>query len=66
MGRRFNSTLAVIATVVGSIALVRLADAVGKRELARVARELEAEAEAGACICCGKSSQARAVFAKAY
>jgi hypothetical protein len=45
MGRRFNSTLAVVATVAGSLALVRLADAVGKRELVRVSRELEAEAE---------------------
>jgi hypothetical protein len=44
MGRRFNSTLAVIATVVGSLALARLADAVGKRELMRAAREVEADA----------------------
>ncbi|MBM3314174.1 hypothetical protein FJY70_06240 [candidate division WOR-3 bacterium] len=41
--RRF---LAVVATVVGSLALVRLADAIGKRELVRAAREVEAEAQA--------------------
>jgi hypothetical protein len=46
MGRRINSFLAVVATVLGSIALVRLADAVGKRELLRAAREAEAEARA--------------------
>ena len=46
MGRRFNSLLAVVATVVGSLALVRLADAVGKRELLRAALEADAEARA--------------------
>lgn len=40
---RFSQTLAIIATIVLGIALVRLADAVGKRELGRVARELAAE-----------------------
>jgi len=45
MGRRFSSFLAVVATVVGSVALVRLADAVGKRELMRAAREADAEAQ---------------------
>jgi hypothetical protein len=44
MGRRLKSTLAVIATVVGGLALVRLADAVGKQELMRAAREIEADA----------------------
>jgi len=44
MGRGFNGFLAVVATIVGSIALVRLADAVGKRELARAARDADAEA----------------------
>jgi len=46
MGRRINGFLAVVATVVGSIALVRLAAAVGKRELLRAAREADAEARA--------------------
>jgi hypothetical protein len=46
MGRRINSFLAVVATIIGSIALVRLADAVGKRELMRAAREADAEAQA--------------------
>ena len=46
MGRRFNSFLAVVATVVGSIALVRLGEAVGKHELIRAAREADAEAQA--------------------
>jgi hypothetical protein len=46
MGRRFNGFLAVVATVVGSLTLVRLADAVGKRELMRAAREADAEAQA--------------------
>jgi hypothetical protein len=46
MGRRINSFLAVVATVVGSLALVRLADAVGKSELMRAAREANAEAQA--------------------
>ena len=45
MGRRTRSFLAVVATVVGSLALVRLADAVGKRELMRAAREADAEAQ---------------------
>jgi len=44
MGRRLTSVLAAVATVVGSIALVRLADAVGKRELVRAASEVDAEA----------------------
>ncbi len=46
MGRRFNGFLAVVATIVGSLALVRLADAVGKRELIRATREADAEARA--------------------
>jgi hypothetical protein len=46
MGRRFNSVLAAVATVIGSLALVRLADAVGKRELMRAAREVDVEAQA--------------------
>jgi hypothetical protein len=45
MGRRTSSFLAVVATVVGSFALVRLADAVGKRELMRADREAVAEAQ---------------------
>jgi hypothetical protein len=45
MGRRANSFLAVVATVVGSLALVRLTDAVGKRELMRAALEADAEAQ---------------------
>ncbi len=45
MGKRTSSFLAVVATVVGSLALVRLADAVGKRELMRAAREADAEAQ---------------------
>jgi hypothetical protein len=45
MGRRANSFIAAVATVVGSLALVRLADAVGKRELMRAAREVDAEAQ---------------------
>jgi hypothetical protein len=44
MGRRASGFLAVVATVVGGLALVRLADAVGKRELIRAAREADAEA----------------------
>ncbi len=44
MGRRFSGFLAVVATIVGSLALVRLADAVGKRELIRATREADAEA----------------------
>jgi hypothetical protein len=43
MGRRAGGFLAVVATIIGSIALVRLADAVGKRELLRAAREADAE-----------------------
>jgi hypothetical protein len=46
MGRRFNAVLAAFATVVGSVALVRLADAVGKRELTRAAKEVAADAQA--------------------
>ncbi|GEM_PF-1137367 len=45
MGSRASSVIAVVATVVGSLALVRLADAVGKRELMRAAREVDAEAQ---------------------
>jgi hypothetical protein len=60
MGRRFNSFLAVVATVVGGLALVRLADAVGKRELVRVAREANAEARAVA----GQYDSLQAVKAK--
>jgi hypothetical protein len=40
---RFSRVFAVIATIVLGVALVRLADAVGKRELGRAARELVAE-----------------------
>jgi len=46
MGRRISGFLAVVATIVGSVALVRLADAVGKRELIRAAAEADAEAKA--------------------
>jgi hypothetical protein len=60
MGRRINSFLAVAATVVGSIALVRLADAVGKRELLRAVREADAEARAVA----GQYDSLQAVKAK--
>ncbi len=60
MGRRINSVLAVVATIVGSIALVRLADAVGKRELLRAAREADAEARAVA----GQYDSLQAVKAK--
>jgi hypothetical protein len=45
MGMRTRSFLAVVATLVGSLALVRLADAVGKHELMRAALEADAEAE---------------------
>ena len=45
MGRRANSFIAAVATVIGSLALVRLADAVGKRELMRAAREVDVEAQ---------------------
>jgi hypothetical protein len=60
MGRRTNSFLAVVATVVGSLALVRLADAVGKSELMRAAREANAEAQAVA----GQYDSLQAVKAK--
>ena len=46
MGRRFNAGSRLVATIVGSVALVRLADAVGKRELTRAAKEVAAEAQA--------------------
>jgi hypothetical protein len=46
MGRRLRGVLATVATVVGSIAIVRLADAVGKRELERAARDVDAEQHA--------------------
>jgi len=46
MGRRINGFLSVVATIVAGLALVRLADAVGKRELIRAAREADAEARA--------------------
>jgi hypothetical protein len=45
MGRRANSLIAAVATVVGGLALARLADAVGKRELMRTAIEVDAEAQ---------------------
>ncbi|MCX6842465.1 MAG: hypothetical protein NTX53_09325 [candidate division WOR-3 bacterium] len=45
MGRRTTSFIAAVATVVGSLALVRLADAVGKRELMRAALETDVEAQ---------------------
>ena len=60
MGRRTNSFLAVVATVVGSLALVRLADAVGKRELMRAAREAGAEAQ----VVAGRYDSLQAVKAK--
>ena len=60
MGRRVSNFLAVVATIVGSIALVRLADAVGKRELMRAAREADAEARAVA----GQYDSLQAVKAK--
>jgi hypothetical protein len=60
MGRKANSFIAVVATVVGSLALVRLADAVGKRELIRAAREADAEAQAVA----GQYDSLQAVKAK--
>ncbi len=46
MGRRINGFFAVVATIAAGLALVRLADAVGKRELIRAAREADAEARA--------------------
>ena len=60
MGKRTSSFLAVVATVVGSIALVRLADAVGKRELMRAAREAGAEAQ----VVAGQYDSLQAVKAK--
>lgn len=60
MGRRLNGFLAVVATIAGSVALVRLADAVGKRELLRAAREADAEAHAVA----GQYDSLQAVKAK--
>ena len=60
MGKRVNGFLAVIATIVGSIALVRLADAVGKRELMRAASEADTEARAVA----GQYDSLQAVKAK--
>jgi hypothetical protein len=60
MGRKASSFIAVVATVVGSLALVRLADAVGKRELIRAAREADAEAQAVA----GQYDSLQAVKAK--
>ena len=60
MGRKASSFIAVVATVVGSLALVRLADAVGKRELMRAAREADAEAQAVA----GQYDSLQAVKAK--
>jgi hypothetical protein len=45
MGKRTSGFFAVVATVVGGLALIRLADAVGKRELIRAAREAGAEAQ---------------------
>ncbi len=41
--RGFVRGLAIFATVVGGLAVVRLADAVGKRELVRVAADVAAE-----------------------
>lgn len=60
MGKRTSSFLAVVATVVGSLALVRLADAVGKRELVRAAREADAEAQ----VIAGQYDSLQAVKAK--
>jgi hypothetical protein len=60
MGRRTSGFLAVLATIVGGLALVRLADAVGKRELMRAAREADAEARAVA----GRYDSLQAVKAK--
>jgi hypothetical protein len=39
----FSKALGICATVVGALAVVRLADAVGKRELVRVAADVAAE-----------------------
>ena len=60
MGRRFNGFLAVVATIAGSLALVRLTDAVGKRELIRAAQEAGAESTAVA----GQYDSLQAVKAK--
>jgi len=60
MGKRIGSFLAVVATVVGSLALVRLADAVGKRELLRAAREADSEAQ----VVAGRYDSLQAVKAK--
>jgi hypothetical protein len=60
MGKKASSFLAVVATVVGSLALVRLADAVGKRELMRAAREAGAEAQ----VVAGRYDSLQAVKAK--
>lgn len=60
MGRRLNGFLAVVATIAGSLALVRLADAVGKRELLRAAQEAGAESQAVA----GQYDSLQAVKAK--
>ncbi|HTW92806.1 MAG TPA: hypothetical protein VMH22_14030 [bacterium] len=55
-----RSFLAVLATIIGSLALVRLTDAVGKRELQRAALEADAEARAVA----GQYDSLQAVKAK--
>jgi hypothetical protein len=60
MDKRTSSFLAVVATVVGSLTLVRLADAVGKRELMRAAREAGAEAQ----VVAGRYDSLQAVKAK--
>lgn len=48
---RTRSVLAVVATAVMSLALARLVDAVGKRALADVAREVESERAAAEAEC---------------
>jgi len=60
MGTRASGFLAVVATVVGGLASVRLADAVGKRELIRAARE----ADVGAQVVAGRYDSLEAVKAK--
>ena len=60
MGKRTSSFLAVVATVVGSLALIRLADAVGKRELIRAAREADTAAQ----VVAGRYDSLQAVKAK--
>jgi hypothetical protein len=45
MGRRLNVGLAAFATIVGSAAMVRLADAVAKRELTRAAKDVAVDAQ---------------------